>query len=282
MSCLKLIDDLVELILRAVSDIPKDVEGALVRAYETEDSELGRMQLKAILDNIRLARERQVPVCQDTGILHFYLDFGIKSGFHIKQLEEVIIEATRRATNVVPLRPNAVHPLTRANSGDNTGILVPIIDWSFNDSDEVRITVMPKGAGSENVSKAVVLPPALGVKGIAKFVLEAVVDAMGKPCPPTIIGVGIGGSLEVAAKLAKKAHLRPIGSRNPDPQIAELEEKLFKAINSLGIGPMGLGGKWTTLDVKVEVAHTHTASLPIAVSFQCWALRRASLTIQGP
>jgi len=280
-SCLKLIDDLVELILRAVSDIPKDVEGALVRAYETEDSELGRMQLKAILDNIRLARERQVPVCQDTGILHFYLDFGIKSGFHIKQLEEVIIEATRRATNVIPLRPNAVHPLTRANSGDNTGILVPIIDWSFNDSDEVRITVMPKGAGSENVSKAVVLPPALGVKGIAKFVLEAVVDAMGKPCPPTIIGVGIGGSLEVAAKLAKKAHLRPIGLRNPDPQIAELEEKLFKAINSLGIGPMGLGGKWTTLDVKVEVAHTHTASLPIAVSFQCWALRRASLTIRG-
>ncbi|MHC1601510.1 MAG: fumarate hydratase [Candidatus Nezhaarchaeales archaeon] len=272
-------DELVELILKAVSDIPMDVEKALIKAYETEDSELGKTQLKAILENIRLARKQRAPVCQDTGILHFYLDFGVKSGISILQLEKTIIEATKKATEVVPLRPNAVHPLTRANSGDNTGVLVPIIDWNFNESDEVKITVVPKGAGSENVSKATVLPPALGVKGIAKFVLDCVAEAMGKPCPPTIIGVGIGGSLELAAKLAKKAHLRPVGSRHPDPQVAELEEKLLKAINMLGIGPMGLGGKWTSLDVKIEIAHTHTASLPVAVSFQCWALRRASITI---
>ena len=276
---MKLVDELVELILKATSDIPLDVERALVKAYETEHSELGKTQLKAILENIRLARKLRIPVCQDTGILHFYLDFGAKSRLSILEVKQSILEATKKATEVIPLRPNAVHPLTRVNSGDNTGLLVPIIDWSFNESDEVKITVIPKGAGSENVSKAIVLPPALGVKGIAKFVLNCVVEAMGKPCPPTIIGVGIGGSLELAAKLAKKAHLRPLGSRHPDPQIAELEEKLLNAINMLGIGPMGLGGKWTSLDVKIEIAHTHTASLPVAVSFQCWASRRASITV---
>ena len=276
---MSLIDDLVELIAKAVTDIPSDVEEALLKAYRSEESDIGRTQLQAIIENIKLARKSRLPVCQDTGILHFYVNYGVNSKIPLTRLEEAIREATRRATSEVPLRPNAVHPISRENSGDNTGILVPIVDWSFNDGDKVEITVMPKGAGSENVSKAIVLPPALGLKGLVNFIVDSIIEAGGKPCPPIFLGIGIGGSLELAAKLAKKAHLKPIGLRNPDPQVAELEEKLLNAINELGIGPMGLGGRWTALDVKIEIAHTHTASLPIAISFQCWALRRASMTI---
>ncbi|RLF12696.1 MAG: fumarate hydratase [Thermoprotei archaeon] len=274
-----LVGDIVEAIWRAVSDIPRDVEEALARAYETEESELGRVQLKAILDNIKLARETRTPVCQDTGLLHFYVKYGVESGLSTLELEDAIKRAVKEATRVIPLRPNVVHPLSRVNTGDNVGVMIPVVEWEFTSGSQVEITVLPKGAGSENVSKAAVLAPAEGVKGVARFVLESVVQALGKPCPPVILGVGVGGSLEVAAKLAKRAHLRPIGARSRDPQVAELEVKLLEAVNRLGVGPMGLGGRWTALDVKVEAAHTHTASLPVAVSFQCWACRRASLTL---
>ncbi|MEM2025697.1 MAG: fumarate hydratase [Desulfurococcaceae archaeon] len=276
---MNLVDELVETIREAVSSIPVDVESSLIKACEEEESELAKAQLKAIIENIKLARRYRLPVCQDTGVLHFYVEYGVERGTSMLSLKEAIIEATRKATEAVPLRPNIVHPLTRVNSGDNTGILVPIIDWSIVKGREVKVVVIPKGAGSENVSKAAVLPPALGAKGVKRFVLKCVAEALGKPCPPTVIGVGIGGSVELAAKIAKRSFLRPIGCRHEDPFVASLEEDTLKAVNSLGIGPMGLGGKTTSLDVKVEVAYTHTASMPVAVSFQCWALRRAALTL---
>ncbi len=280
---MKISDIVVELFREAVIYLPEDVKDALKKAYEEEDNELSKNTLKAIIENIKIAEEKQVPLCQDTGVPIIFLKIGknINSSEIIKIIEE-IKEGVKRATEEIPLRPNVVHPLTRENFKTNVGLNAPFINIEFDEhlDREIEITAFPKGAGSENMSALKMLKPSDGIDGIKNFVLQVVADAGGKPCPPIVVGMGIGGTADVALKLAKKALLRKIGERHKDKEIAELEKELLEKINSLGIGAMGLGGKITALDVFIEIAGCHTASLPVGVCIQCWADRRASRRIK--
>jgi fumarate hydratase subunit alpha len=266
----------VELLRKTVVTLPKDVEDALRKAYASESDEVPKMQLKAIVDNIDMAIKGNTPMCQDTGVTIFYAalpkDCKVDVG-------KGIVDGVRKATKEVPLRPNAVHPITRKNPGDNVGEKMPFINWRIHDKDYIEITVMTKGAGSENMSQLAMLTPSQGLKGIKEFVLNSVLRAGSNPCPPTILGVGIGGSSDIAMKLAKEALLRPINKRHKDPEIAKLETELLDAINMLGIGPMGLGGKTTCLGLNIEYAYCHTASLPVGLNVQCWAGRHGTVRI---
>jgi fumarate hydratase subunit alpha len=270
----------VELLRRAETELPVDVESALKKAYGKEESEIARIQLKEILENVKFARKSSVPICQDTGIINFYVKAGSKAKVDPALIERALVKATRIATVEIPLRPNAVDPLKRGNSGDNTGKCIPNVEFDFIDGkDYIEITAFPKGAGSENMCRMRMLKPSDGIKGIKRFVLESVAEAMGNSCPPGIIGMGIGGSSDLATKLAKKALLRKIGERNGEKATAELEIELEQRINGLGIGPMGLGGITSCLAVNIEKAHCHTGSLPVAVNLGCWATRRATVRI---
>jgi len=267
-----------EILKQAVIYLPEDVKKALKRAYSEENSETGKTQLKAILDNIELAEKFQAPICQDTGTIIFYAKAGAKVK-DLDKVEEALVNATRRATKEIPLRPNAVDPFTQKNSEDNTGRFIPYINWEIVPGDKLELTVMTKGGGSENVCVTGMLLPGEGVKGLKKFVVDAVIKAGAQPCPPTILGVAVGGGADIAMKLAKKALLRPLGEPNPNPRLDKLEKELLEAVNMTGIGPMGLGGKTTVLDVHVDYAFRHPASFPAAVAFNCWAARRASARI---
>lgn len=277
----KIVENVAFNILKqAVIYLPEDVKQVLKKAYDEETSETGRTQLKAILDNIELAEEYQAPICQDTGTIIFY----IKAGSEVKGLEKIekaLINATRKATKQVPLRPNAVDPFTQKNSGDNTGRLIPFINWEIVPGNSLELTVMTKGGGSENVCVTGMLVPGEGINGLKRFVVEAVIKAGSKPCPPNILGVAIGGGADISMKLAKKALLRPLNEPNPDAEIAKLEKEILEAVNMTGIGPMGLGGKTTVLGVNIDYAYRHPASFPAAVAFNCWAARRASARINA-
>ncbi len=275
----KIVEDTAFNLLKlAVVKLPSDIKEALNRAYREETSEAGRVQLEAILKDIELAEKDDTPLCQDTGIIIFY----VKAGARVKDLdviEAAIQNATRRATKEVPLRPNAVDPFTQKNSGDNTGKHIPYINWEITDSDYVEITAFPKGGGSENVCTIGMITPGEGVNGLKKFVIDAVIKAGAMPCPPTIVGVAAGGGSDISMKLAKASLLRPLNEPNPSPDLDKLEKELYEAANSTGIGPMGLGGKFTVLGVKIDYAHRHPASYPVAVAFQCWAARRSTARI---
>lgn len=268
----------VKLLQLAVTELPLDVKVALQRAYREEDNEVGKAQLKAILDNVELAEKTCTPMCQDTGVVTFYVKAGSKLD-GLDQIEDALRKATVRATKEVPLRPNAVDPFTQKNSGDNTGRHVPYVHWDIVSGDALEITVMPKGGGSENVSALGMISPTPGTSGLKKFVVDTVIRAGAKPCPPIILGVAVGGGADIAMNLAKQALIKPLNQPNPNPELAKLEQELREAANSTGIGPMGLGGKTTVLDVKVDYAHRHPASYPVAVVIQCWAARRASARI---
>jgi fumarate hydratase subunit alpha len=269
-------DATVELIRRAVTRLPADVVMALESADKTETNAAARRELGIMIENVREAGRCTLPMCQDTGIPVFFVKMGRR---HVAGLEDALARAVRRATIEVPLRRNVVDPLTRVNSGDNTGVRMPYISYSFSDAGFVEIAFMPKGAGSENMSALAMLNPSDGVAGVKKFVVDAIVRAEGKPCPPVIVGVGIGGSADACLALAKKALMRPVGSRNPVAAYASLEAELLQQINATGIGPMGLGGKTTALAVHVEQADCHTASLPVGINLQCYAARRASMKV---
>jgi fumarate hydratase subunit alpha len=277
----KIVENVAFNILKqAVIYLPEDVKQALKKAYAEETSETGKTQLKAILDNIELAEKYQAPVCQDTGTIIFYLKAGAKAK-DLDKIEEALINATRKATKEIPLRPNSVDPFTQKNSEDNTGRFIPFLHWEIVPGDSLELTVMTKGGGSENVCVTGMLVPGEGIKGLKKFVVDAVIKAGAMPCPPDILGVAIGGGTDIAMKLAKKALLKPLNEPNPDPGIAELEREIFEAANMTGIGPMGLGGKTTVLGVHVDYAFRHPASFPAAVAFNCWAARRASAKINA-
>lgn len=269
----------IKLLKDSSTKLPKDVKDALKRAYRLEEGP-AKAQLEAILKNVEMAEETSTPMCQDTGNHIFFVKIGDigDSGIE-KRIREIITDAVREATVSVPLRPNAVHPLSRKNSGDNTGDFMPYIVLAPIDSDFIEITAMPKGAGAENMSKLAMLNPSEGIEGVKRFALDTVLAAGSNPCPPTVIGVGIGGSADISVKLAKTALLRPIDQRHSDKDIAKLETELLEAFNSLGIGAMGLGGKTTVLGVNVELGYCHTASLPVAINVQCWAARRATAKI---
>lgn len=268
------------LIKQAVIYLPDDVKQALRNAYAKETSEAGKTQLKAILDNIQFAEKYQAPMCQDTGTIIFYIKAGAKAK-DLDKIKEALMKATRRATVEVPIRPNAVNPFTQKNSGDNTGKLIPWTNWKVVPGEDIEITVLPKGGGSENVCVMGMLVPGEGINGLKKFVVDAVLKAGAKPCPPNILGVGIGGGADIAMKIAKKALLRPLNVSNPDPEIAKLEKEILEAVNMTGIGPMGLGGKTTVLGVNIDYAYRHPASYPAAVAFNCWAARRATARISA-
>ncbi len=268
------------LLKQAVVELPGDVRNALERAYMEETSETGKVQLEAMLKDIDLAKRGNVPLCQDTGVIIFYVKAGAGAN-GLGQIEAALQNATLRGTKEIPLRPNTVNPFTHKNTGDNTGRYIPYINWQITQGDTIEITAFPKGGGSENVCTLGMLTPGEGVKGLKKFVVDAVIKAGAKPCPPTIVGVAVGGGADIAMKLAKATLLRPLDQPNPDPELAKLESELYEAANSTGIGPMGLGGKFTVLGVKVDYAHRHPASYPVAVAFQCWAARRATARIHS-
>ncbi|QUH23711.1 fumarate hydratase [Methanobacterium alkalithermotolerans] len=266
-------ETIFELFKEAVIKLPDDVKHALKKAYHDETTEMGKLNLKAILDNIKSAEEMEIPMCQDTGLPIIFVKLG---NVPVENLIEGIREGVRKATHEIPLRPNVVHPFTRENTGDNTGENIPQVDVEIVDGDYLEFTVFPKGFGSENNNALKMALPGEGIEGVKKFVVDTVITAQGKPCPPVIVGVGIGGSSDLAMKMAKKALLGTVGKRHPDKKIASLEQEILKEINDSGIGPMGLGGNTTALDVKIKTAHTHTAGLPIGVCIQCWAGRHAT------
>ncbi|MBA2853353.1 fumarate hydratase subunit alpha [Methanococcus maripaludis] len=272
----------VELFKEASIYLPNDVKSKLKHATQIEHGAC-KDTLQAIELNNKIAESKQIPLCQDTGVPVVFLKIG--TGISSEKIIEIIKEiekGVKRATAEVPLRPNVVNPITRENLGTNTEMGAPFINFEFSESlnNEIEISVFPKGAGSENMSALKMLTPSEGLNGIKKFILETVVNAGGKPCPPIVLGIGIGGTADISLKLAKKALLRDIGNRNPEKTIENLEKELLDSINQLGIGAMGLGGKITALDVFIEVNGCHTASLPVGICIQCWADRKAKRKIK--
>jgi fumarate hydratase subunit alpha/L(+)-tartrate dehydratase alpha subunit len=271
------------LYIRALKVLPPDVKAALARAHGRETHPRAREILGTMLRNLDVAEARNLLVCQDTGTPVFRLHVG--RGFPLDRLggEAVargLAEGVRRATAEHPLRSSICHPLTRENPRTNTGWRIPVVDWTFlPDGDALELAMMPKGSGSENMSFLRMLPPAAGLAGIKRFVLECVLEGAGKPCPPTLVGVGIGGTADLCMKLAKEAIWRPVGEPSGDPDLAKLEADLLEAINATGLGPMGLGGDTTALGVHVEAAYTHITQNPVAVTLQCWRGERASARI---
>src|SRR5437773_6375003 len=264
-----------DLYIESLKEIPPDVVEAIRNAAKTETLEVAKRIFTHYLKSIELGRDKDMIVCQDTGIPIYWVGSGGNLRLDGSRLTEAITRGTERATKEHPLRSSIVSPLQRENRQTSTGERIPIIHYDFvPGTDELNILFMPKGSGSENMSFMKMLVPADGVNGIKRFVLENVVGAGAKPCPPTIVGVGIGGSSDLCMTLAKKATTRPLGTPNPDPQLAALETELFEAINQTGIGPQGLGGDTTALAVHVESAWTHITCNPVAVNMQCWRAER--------
>jgi len=275
-----IVDVAVNLLKQAVTVLPEDVKNALKKAYEKERSQIGKLQLKAILENIELAEKTATPICQDTGLISFYLEAGSEFK-NLEKVEYALVKAVQRATKEIPLRPNTVDPFTQENPSDNTGSHVPYVRWRIVEGGSLRITAFPKGGGSENTCALRMMKPSDGLRGLKEFVVDSVINAGGMPCPPTIIGVGVGGGANIAMELAKQALMKPINEPNLNTQAAKFERELLEAVNKTGIGPMGLGGDATALAVKVEYAHRHPASFPVAVAFQCWAARKATAVIHA-
>jgi tartrate/fumarate subfamily iron-sulfur-dependent hydro-lyase alpha chain len=273
-------DTAKHLYIRALKILPDDVKRALRRAHDAERHPGAKKILATILENVAVAEAKDLLVCQDTGIPIYKVRIGSRIQVDGTEIESAIREGCKNATLEYPLRSSVCDPLTRKMTPDSTGTRVPVIDFSFLPNAEyLEICMMPKGSGSENMTWLKMLLPADGLNGIKKFVLECILDAGGQGCPPTIVGIGIGGTAELCLKLAKEAIFRPLGTGNSDPAIALLEKELLDAINMSGIGPMGLGGDTTALAVHIETAHTHMTLNPVAVNSQCWRGERSSAKI---
>jgi len=269
-------DHVAQICIDAAYNLSEDVLTAFDRAIETETAPGAREIIELLKENARIAKEDRIPICQDTGVAIFFVEIGqdlrIKNGFIV----DAINEGVRKGYKEGHLRKSVVDPLTRRNTGDNTPA---IIYTELVPGDKLKISFMPKGGGSENMSVIRMLRPTEGVEGIRNFVLECMQKAGANPCPPVVIGVGIGGDFEKAALIAKKALLRPIGSPNARLELASLEETLLKAVNKTGIGPEGLGGKVTAMAVHVESFPCHIASLPVAVNINCHAARHKTIIL---
>jgi fumarate hydratase subunit alpha len=265
------------LFIEANTCLGADVVAALQASLKKEESALGRQVLEKIITNAEIAAQSKMPICQDTGLAVLFVEIGQDVHIVGGDLRAAIEEGVRQAYADGFLRKSVCDPLTRKNTGDNTPAIIHI---DIVEGDRLKIIAMPKGGGSENVSAAKMLTPAVGIDGIKKFVLETVDRAGANPCPPIMVGIGIGGSLEQACILAKKSLLRPVGEiNNKDERLAQVEKELFDSINKLGIGPAGLGGRVTALAVNVEMMPSHIASLPVAVNIQCHVARHKELTI---
>jgi len=265
-----------DLCVEANTDLGEDVFQAFDRAIENEESPLGVEILKELKENARIAKEEKVPICQDTGFTVVFLDIGQDVLLVGGGLAEAVHEGVRQGSRDGYLRNSLCHPFTRANTGDNTPA---ILHTDIVPGEKIKITVAPKGGGSENMSRVVMLAPSEGIEGVKRFVVQRVKESGSNPCPPTIVGVGIGGTMEQAALLAKKSLLRPLGKKNPDPELDTLESTLLAEINKLGIGPQGLGGRTTSLAVHILMMPCHIASLPLAVNIQCHVQRHKETVI---
>jgi len=265
-----------DLCMRANTDLGEDVLQAFDRAIEKEESPLGIEILRELKENARIAKEEDVPICQDTGFAVVFIELGQDVHLVGGDLKEAIFEGVRQGYRDGYLRKSVCHPFTRVNTGDNTPA---VIHTEIVPGDKVKIIVAPKGGGSENMSRVVMLTPSDGIEGIKRFVVQRVRESGSNPCPPTIVGVGIGGTFEQAALLAKKSLLRPLGSKNPEPELDALESEILEEVNRLGIGPQGLGGRTTSLAVHILMMPCHIASFPLAVNIQCHVQRHKEVII---
>jgi len=265
-----------DLAVSANTHLGQDVLEAFERAIDQEVSPTGKDILAKLIENAHIAREEGIPICQDTGFAVVFVELGQEVHLVGGDLKEAIHEGVRQGYQEGYLRKSICHPFTRKNTADNTPA---IIHLEMVPGDGLHLIVAPKGGGSENMSRVTMLTPAVGIQGVKDFVVQRVKESGANPCPPTIVGVGIGGTFEMAAMLAKKALLSPLSSQNPDPELSTLEQKLLEEINGLGIGPQGLGGRITSLAVHVNMMPCHIASLPVAVNIQCHAARHKEIEL---
>jgi len=265
-----------DLFMDSNCEIGDDLMAAYDRGIETDESPVAREVLKELKENVRIAHEERSPICQDTGLAVVFVDLGQDVHVVGGDFNGAINEGVRQGYADGYLRKSACDPFTRKNTGDNTPA---IIHLEIVPGDKIRIMAVPKGGGAENMSRVMMMTPSVGIEGIKDFIVNRLKESGSNPCPPTVIGVGIGGTFERTAILAKKALLRKVGERHSDPKIAEAEVEVLTRINKLGIGPMGYGGNTSCLDVFFEVEPCHIASLPLAVNVQCHASRHMEATI---
>lgn len=266
--------------IRALTEIQPDVLQALHDARERESSPRGRQYLSILIENAQKAGENGIVMCQDTGVPTFFVKTPLNFPY-TEDIREAFDGALHELTlGEFPMRPMVVHPLTRVDRGDNTAANVPLIHAELDNSiDYMEIKAMPKGAGCGTWSTLQIFPPSVGIEGVKKFVVDSVLRAGSNPCPPIIVGVGIGGPLEEVARLATEATVRPVNQRHPEPDIAALEKELCDALNMSQIGPMGMGGDTTALCVNIEYSGTHRPWMPVAVNINCWPGRKATCRI---
>ena len=274
--CGEIIEHVRRMCLEANFDLGEDVLQAFNAAEKNEESPIGREIMGMLTENARIAKDESIPMCQDTGFAVFFVELGDDVRIADGNLVEAINEGVRRGYQEGYLRKSICHPFTRKNTGDNTPAVVHV---ELVPGDKLKIIFAPKGGGSENMSRVTMLRPSDGKKGIKDFVVTRVKESGANPCPPIVVGVGIGGTFEKAAWLAKKALLRPLGSAHPDPELAAFEQEIFAAINNLGIGPQGFGGSTTSLAVHIELFPCHIASLPVAVNINCHAHRHKEVIL---
>jgi len=273
-------DTAKELYIRALKILPPDVREALKKAYDKETNPTGKETLKTILKNVEVSDRQNMLICQDTGLPIYIVKIGSQFPVDGAHIAAALKEGAKRATLEHPFRGSSTHPVSRVNPQTSVGEGLPIIYWDFiAENDYLDLLMIPKGSGSENMSAMKMFIPADGIAAVKKFIIDTVLQSGSNPCPPGVIGVGIGGTADLVGKLAKEAIARPVGSHNHDPFFAKMEDELYEAINSLGFGPMGLGGSVSTLAVHIEWAHTHITLNPVAVNTQCWPARRARARI---
>jgi len=267
-----------DMLTHATTQLPVDMMNAIKEAHAKETKDLAKKQLEAILNSADLSAANGLPLCQDTGLVTLFISGELIN--HLTEVEKALDKSVKSLTAKGGMRANVVHPLTRKNTGTNTGLSQPevLIDTSTR---KTAMKMILKGAGSENFTNLKMMVPTATRQDILKHILQVVIDAGGKTCPPNVLGIGIGGSAVQAMFNSKLALLREVGVRHPDPDVAQFEASIMKAVNELGIGTMGLGGDTTVLDVHIEIAGPHTACLPVAVSFGCWANRVAVAELRG-
>ncbi len=262
--------------IKANIELGEDMIAAFKSAITKEESGIGKEILEKLIENAELAKKERIPICQDTGLVVVFVEMGQEVLIEGGDFYEAIEDGIRSAYREGYLRKSVCHPFTRQNTGDNTPV---IIHMDMVKGDQLKLWVVPKGGGSENMSRLFMLPPSKGWEGVRECVIQSILEAGPNPCPPTIVGVGIGGNFEQCAILAKKSLLRPVGSPNPDPELNALEQELLAAVNNTGIGPQGLGGRITSLAVHIKLMPCHIASLPIAVNVQCHANRHVEIIL---
>jgi fumarate hydratase subunit alpha len=274
----KVVDEVAAICLKAAYDLPPDVLASIKESLEHEDSGRAREFLRQYLENADIACQERVPLCQDTGFAVYFVEMGEMCRIEGGSIYEAIEAGTAKGYKEGYLRKSIVSDpiFERKNTGDNTP---PVIHLRLVEGSGLKVTIAPKGGGSENMSQLKMLKPSDGRSGVIKTVVDAVVNAGGNPCPPTVVGVGIGGTFEKAALLAKKALLRKVGSPNPNENYAAMEKEILEKINNSDVGPQGLGGKTTALAVHIEYFPCHIASLPVAVNLNCHAARHAEFVI---